>query len=71
MIGYLPIPVNKTFRKYYALYSARYFKHTSLTVEEGCHVIENTKPTMVSIHPHGIFCLSWNTLYSRPEFFKV
>lgn len=67
-VGYLPIKLNRTCRKLYGQFSSQYFKHTTMTYEEGADILDKNKKTMVAVHPHGITCMAWNIVFGRPEF---
>lgn len=51
-----------------SLGSRRYFKKASLKYVGGQHPdCSGQNPTVLCVHPHGIFCLGWGMLFSRPE----
>lgn len=67
-ISYGPIPKMPLASKYYQMYSNRYYKRVTLSYEEDCDILDEKKTTMTAVHPHGLICLSWNTIFPRKEF---
>jgi hypothetical protein len=47
-----------------------YFRHSSLVYEEGSMPVED-EPTILGVHPHGIFSMGWGLLFARAELRNV
>ena len=56
----------KAFRTFMGSGAERYFKASSLRYEAGVDLSGKT-PTIICVHPHGIFPLGWGLLTTRPE----
>ena len=57
----IPLEPNERFRAWMGRGSTVYFREASLRYE---HEIET--PTVLAVHPHGIFCMGWATLFTQP-----
>jgi len=58
-------PRVKAFREFMGS-AFKYFQEGSLRYEEEVDTT-GTRPTIVCVHPHGIFPLGWGMLTTRPE----
>ncbi|KRW99680.1 hypothetical protein PPERSA_03481 [Pseudocohnilembus persalinus] len=71
VVCYVPASIYRPMKEWFREGCAKYFKQTTLTVEEGCDILDSKIKTMVPVHPHGIFCLSWTTMFLRKEFERL
>jgi len=60
----LPAEPNSSIRAWISRGHRVYWKEASLSFEDQ---IEPDAPTLLSVHPHGVFCLGWAGLFTREE----
>jgi len=54
-------------RSFYAKYTPCYFPTCKLHIEDGATLGEGA-PTVLAVHPHGIFSIGWGIAYIHPAF---
>mmetsp|Transcript_21533 Transcript_21533/g.65819 ORF Transcript_21533/g.65819 Transcript_21533/m.65819 type:complete len:204 (-) Transcript_21533:659-1270(-) len=60
-LSYAPVlPHLAWLRSFFGNANPRYFKNCSLRLEAP---VDEKKPTVVCVHPHGLFCLGWGQLF--------
>jgi len=66
--GMLAVP-GKLIRNVYVKFCPCYFTSCKLRVEQGASLgAEGTPPTVLAVHPHGIFSMGWGLAYILPDF---
>jgi len=51
-------------KKFFSETVPRYFPESSLSYE---HIPTKSEPTILCVHPHGIFCIGWGILFSQVQ----